>query len=420
MNSRHASIFILSQLILLAPPISLAEEPPVTVEAFPEHLLYLYARPAPTVSGALVREQVTVDSTHQWENGRTLRVCLFSGNQTIATLIAEVASEWNNHSGVQLDFGGASGWYNCLSPSRGFFQIRIGFSEKGYWSTMGKDSESLMDALAPSMNFEHFNMIYSASKFSPKDVAAQARPYDKTVIRHEFGHALGLVHEMQNPEMHCADEIKWEGKDNVYEYFAEPPNSWQPEKVKINLGFFDQGKIIPGQGDRHSIMLYPLPARIFKKGEQSHCFTNVNYELSSLDKKAVSDMYPQGNAAPLSGDLDIAGANIKAMPTLASAPTRADTLSRVKVDLESTDPFIRRDARARLADLMPSAPISDIDALVLDMRQSSYRYKLGVAVALANQRDKIVLNASTRARLAQEIKEAKDPILKKNLLQASK
>jgi len=414
-----ATILALCPVVAIWPTILHAQEPPVTVEALPEHLLYLYTR-QPLSSPGIASSDVSVTPAHQWENGKTLRVCLFSGNKVVATLIAEVAREWNNYSGVKLDFGSGTGWNDCLSPSRGFFQIRIGFSERGYWSTMGSDSESLLDPLAPSMNLERFNLIYATSKFSPETVVAQANAYDKTVIRHEFGHALGLMHEMQNPTLHCADEIKWDGPDNVIDYFAGPPNSWHPDKVRRNLGFIEQGNVIAGEGDRRSIMLYPLPARLYKRGTQSPCFTDINYELSPLDKAGVARMYPPGAGRSDNPELDIASANVKAMPKFASQPSRDDALSRVKVDLESTDAFVRRDARARLADLIPTSSVPDVEAMVLDMRQASYRYKLGVAVALANARDKVPLTADAKGRLLEETRVAKDATLKRNLRDAIK
>ena len=412
------TILVLFHAMQFAPIVLHAQEQPMLLEALPEHLLYQYTKSSaqPIVS---THNQIHVSARQQWENGRTLRVCLFSGNQTVATLVAQVAGEWNKYSNVKFDFGGNRGWYDCLSPAAGFFQIRIGFAERGYWSTMGNDSEALMDPLAPSRNLESFNLKYSSSEFTPADVVSRAAAYDKTVILHEFGHALGLVHELQNPAMGCFNEIKWEGPDNAIDYFAGPPNFWAPDKVKFNLGYGYQGNFVARKGDISSIMSYPMPARTLKQGEQSPCFTKVNYDLSPLDKEIVGIMYPQSDVK-VAGELDIASANVKPLPRSVNTPTRDDALARVKIDLESPDTFIRRDARARLSDLVSTAPSNDIDTLVLDIRQASYRYKLGVAVALANRSDKVRLSQATRQLLGRESNAATDATLKKNLRAAAR
>ncbi len=421
MQSRHpAFLFALSQFILLAPYPLRAQEAARTLEALPEHLLYQYTSQELKPANPDTPSQVTVVSAQQWENGRTLRVCMFAGNPTVAALIADVAGEWNRYSGVRLDFGREHGGYNCLSPASGHFQIRIGFSERGYWSTMGSDSETLLNALVPSMNLNQFNMKYSVAKFSADEVATKADPYDRAVIRHEFGHALGLAHELQHPTAGCYDEIKWEGLDNVYTYFAGPPNNWEPDKVIVNLGFGSKGKLKGGKFDKDSVMKYWLPARVLKQGAQSPCYSEVNYEISALDKEAIAGMYPPGVQPAPMGELSIVGAPVTALPRMASAPTRDDALARVTVDLESTEPFIRRDARARLADLVPITSAGELDAVIAKMRRGSYRYKLGVAVALASQRSKPALSIKARAILSEELKAAKDATLKSNLRKANR
>ena len=50
------------------------------------------------------------------------------------------------------------------------------------------------------------------------------------VVLHEFGHALGLIHERQNP----SGGIQW-NKPVVYRYYQGPPNFWVPQQVDINL-----------------------------------------------------------------------------------------------------------------------------------------------------------------------------------------
>ena len=44
--------------------------------------------------------------------------------------------------------------------------------------------------------------------------------YSRVVI-HEFGHALGCIHEHQSP----AADIPWD-KEAVYRYYMGPPNNW--------------------------------------------------------------------------------------------------------------------------------------------------------------------------------------------------
>ena len=47
------------------------------------------------------------------------------------------------------------------------------------------------------------------------------------VVTHEFGHALGCIHEHQNPP-----GLIW-NKRVVYEYYMKPPNNWTKEEVIV-------------------------------------------------------------------------------------------------------------------------------------------------------------------------------------------
>ena len=53
--------------------------------------------------------------------------------------------------------------------------------------------------------------------------------YERVVV-HEFGHALGAIHEHQNPK----GGIEW-NLPAVYKYFAGPPNFWSKEDVDVNV-----------------------------------------------------------------------------------------------------------------------------------------------------------------------------------------
>lgn len=394
-------------------------QPVDAIEALPEHLIYLYSVNAGGSPSKALGQLVTGDK--KWEAGRTLKVCLFGGNAVIATLIRQAAGEWNVYSGVKLDFGVKDDWYDCSSQKDGYFQIRIGFRSPGYWSLIGNDSETKIDSYVPSMNLQGFNRIYSLEKMKISSVMSQADPYHIFVVRHEFGHALGLLHEHQNPALKCQDEIKWEGSGNVYDYFGGEPNLWDKEQVQINLGFIGKTdpSFIVGDSDPKSIMMYSLPAAIFKKGISSPCFVSVNYNISEKDKKIISSVYPlkTGNKK-LGSDVDLKAATVKPLGFFASPVEISDNIERILVDIESDDVYVRRNARARLSDLIGKIPQEDAFDIIKKSSSGSYRYQLGVAVAVAKAPRDFRLNADARSFLAGRAKVVKDATLRIQIMSA--
>lgn len=384
-------------------------------ELIPDHLAYLYT-PPPAGTATDAQHQLYAEK-RRWENGRKLRVCFFNGNPVVARLVREIASEWNASSGVEFDFGAAGGWINCLSPAAGFPEIRIGFSERGYWSYVGSDSERYGGERAPSMNLDGFNRTYSEARLSPDVVTQQAAAYHKAAIRHEFGHALGLLHEHQNPALNCFDQVKWSGAGNAYEYFAQPPNEWSREQVDRNLGFagVTDPDYVAGDPDPKSVMMYSLSASIFKGGTQSKCAVPVNYDLSDKDRQIVAKIYPKatpGQAiAQVSESVD--AAYIRPVPQFAAAFDTQDYFKRAVADLESTDTATRRNARARLSQMVSEPQLSDdVSKLVLDVPNGSYRYKLGVASALGNADNTILISGGAATVLSTQLATATDQILR--------
>jgi serralysin len=50
------------------------------------------------------------------------------------------------------------------------------------------------------------------------------------VVVHEFGHALGCIHEHQSPTEH----LHWD-KQAVYDEFTGPPNNWSEADIDSNI-----------------------------------------------------------------------------------------------------------------------------------------------------------------------------------------
>jgi hypothetical protein len=107
----------------------------------------------------------------------------------------------------------------------------------------------------------------------------------KQVVLHEFGHALGLIHEHQNPTAN----IPWD-KEKVYDYYYKtqsPP--WERQKVDDNIfARYDATTTNYTQYDRFSIMHYAIPSSLTIGGYT----TPWNSELSAKDIAFIRQIYP--------------------------------------------------------------------------------------------------------------------------------
>ncbi|WP_256823143.1 MULTISPECIES: hypothetical protein [unclassified Pseudomonas] len=408
--------FLLLCTSIQATSESAPDEPRIS-EGYDERTLYFYTEGG--AEGGGNTQSQAVAGARQWDPNRKLKVCMFGGNKVIASLIRQAAGKWNGLSSVNFDFGPEPQGYNCLSPSGGFYQIRVGFGGRGYWSFIGNDSESRAEVLAPSMNLEGFNTKYSEPRFTILDVYSKAKDYDKSVIVHEFGHALALLHEAQNKNMNCRAEIRWTGKNNVYDYYAKPPNNWGREQVERNIGFATNidPDFISGKPDSKSPMMYMLPKEILTRGADSKCYlTAPNIEISDGDKEILAQVYPLKSEAEMVVYAQSENSKVRTSSADMSLSESKDLRERLIVDLESDDILVRRDARVRLGGLLQSSnSADDLKELVSKMAGASYRYQLGVAVAIANAPRKVNMSEEVRKVLVDREQLVDDSTLKNSL-----
>jgi hypothetical protein len=203
-----------------------------------------------------------------------VKICFFSGSKALRSQIAKVAMQYAV-PGVPLDFGDLEDPRLCNAQD--INHIRVGFAFSGYWSLVGQDSSKLAGQDEQSMNFEGFDIS------RPDDSLFQA------IVLHEFGHAIGLEHEHQNPLSKCREEFDW---DNIYVWLAGPPNRWSKNKVDFNMGVLNEQGLLMSSFDRQSIMLYTFPPAYFREGKQASCYSSQNISLSDGDKWIVSKLYP--------------------------------------------------------------------------------------------------------------------------------
>jgi len=153
--------------------------------------------------------------------------------------------------------------------------VRIAFqADSGSWSALGKDA----------LNKKYFPKNEPTMNFGWLEDDTEEQEYERVVV-HEFGHALGCIHEHQQPK----ENLQWNVKA-VYAQFSGPPNNWDKATIDSNiLEKYSQNGITETIFDRESIMLYQFPAELFL----NHVGTPLNYQLSAKDKAFIAKIYPK-------------------------------------------------------------------------------------------------------------------------------
>ncbi|PJG49024.1 hypothetical protein CAF53_12875 [Sphingobium sp. LB126] len=210
----------------------------------------------------------------------TISVCFDSVDTAMMGRVAGIASEWNDAGApVTLDFGDKASPRRCGAPGvPGDISVAFslpGMPAKGGTSRIGRGSSRAYPSMVLS------------GLAAAKDDPAKFR----FLVLHEFGHALGLLHELKNADGKCWDEIK---EPTLVQYYTDEFGISDLDAIREQIRTFD-ARDMQGIGstgfDRTSIMMYALPARVFKAGTNSPCFAPLASDISPRDKQTLRAAY---------------------------------------------------------------------------------------------------------------------------------
>lgn len=215
----------------------------------------MFRRQATTGNRRVGNFRAVLEFRKLWVNGSTLRVRFMGGTNAQKAKVKEQAAWWTEHANLTFEF--------IDVPNA---EIRIAFDENdGAWSFIGTDCRKIPQN-DPTMNLGFL---------------------DGGTAAHEFGHAIGLGHEHQNPD----GGIEWR-EEVVIRELGGPPNNWDPDQVRHNvLEKYSVDQIKGTKFDGDSIMLYFFPGRWTKSGKG----TKANEDLSTMDKAFIAseEAYPR-------------------------------------------------------------------------------------------------------------------------------
>ena len=210
-------------------------------------------------------KRMAVPLSKRWPRGAIVTCRFLDGSPKMKKKVEAIAHQWEQFANLKFKF-----------IATGTAQIRISFfADAGSWSAVGIDAlvREYFPLHQPTMNYGWLRDDTDDGEYS-------------RVVLHEFGHALGCLHEHQQPKFNR----KW-NRAEVIKYFSGAPNFWSVDDIESNvLQKYSPKGVEATEFDAKSIMLYSFDAKLFTDGLGP---TNENSALSPKDIELIKKLYPR-------------------------------------------------------------------------------------------------------------------------------
>ncbi len=199
-------------------------------------------------------------------NGSTIKIGFIGGTEAQKTLIKNGFASWKQSANLNFEY-----------PATGPYNIRVSFSGGSAWSYVGIDCNQISQS-SPTLNV-------GFGLGAAEQVAGRS-----SVVEHEIGHALGLLHEQS-----IAGAICW-NEANVIADLSGSPNFWSEAQIRFNvLAPHNPANVIIGVYDSRSIMHYSIPARWTCNNVAIPGGTNI----TAGDRTFIAERYPAASPPPV-------------------------------------------------------------------------------------------------------------------------